>query len=391
MTKLARNGTLGASKEVTPGTYLAPTFGIPYTGSSGFEDMFGQIKDETVRGDDTVLHGSYQGPGHSEWTIDTMAYPDLAGNLLVATIGPDTVTPATSTTLSASTIVGATSVSTAVALPAGTVFKVGAGATLEYGWTDGVATGAGPFISNITTVLGKTGTNRVGFVNIHTSADPVVTTTTHTFKQNPAVALPTWSLTYFDTVQYLSCSYVRFADLQIKIDPKGAITLSTKATGFPSVPASSVSETYSTYDPLLGWSWTLANAGASSTRGKSFDATIKRAVEAIESSDGNQSPREVFAGSLEYDATLKAIFEDNTDLNLFLNNSQQPLTVTAQQPLLRTGQSLSLTASKSVWHKGKRDMSSAYAHADFSMSGIWNATDGGAVQAVLQNWTTAAY
>ncbi|MBV6697436.1 hypothetical protein KV557_09900 [Kitasatospora aureofaciens] len=390
MTQLARFGTLGLAKETTAGTYVAPAVGIPYTGSSGFEDMIAQIKDESIRGNDTALQGSYAGPAHAEWTIDCLAYPDLVGHFLAATIGPDTVTAGTSTTLSASTTIGATAIQTAVSLAAGTVVKIGTGAAIEYAITDGAATGTGPYTSNVTTVLGKTGVNRVGLASAHSSLDPVLGATTHTFKQSTS-PLPTYSLTYYDTVSYVSCSWARFSELQIKIDPKGAVTLSTKATSFPSVAASTVSETYSSYDPLLGWSWTLTNAGASSTRGKSLDATIKRAVEAIESSDGTQVPREVFAGALEYDATLKAIFENSTDLALFLNNSQLPLTASVQQPLTRGGQSLTLTASKTVWHKGKRDMSGSYAQADFSISGVWNSTDGGAVQATLLNWQVTAY
>ena len=48
--------------------------------------------------------------------------------------------------------------------------------------------------------------------NPHASSDPVVTTTAHTFKQSTA-ALPTYSLTVFDTTQTLSCSWCRLSDL----------------------------------------------------------------------------------------------------------------------------------------------------------------------------------
>src|SRR5689334_24819005 len=91
MTQLARYGWLAAAKEVTPGTWLAPTFGLPYTGSSGFEDMYTTLRDESVRNNDSVLQGVYQGPAHAEWAIDLDAYPDLTGHMLCATIGPDTV------------------------------------------------------------------------------------------------------------------------------------------------------------------------------------------------------------------------------------------------------------------------------------------------------------
>lgn len=391
MTQLARYGWLGMAKESVAGTWLAPTIALPYTGSSGFEDMVESLRDESVRNNDSVLQGWYQGPIHAEWSVDLDAYPDLIGHFLAAVIGPDTVTAATSTTLSAATIAGATSIQTPVQLAAGTVVKIDTAANIEYAWTDGAATGTGPYTSNITTVLGKTGTNRVGLSLPHSSSVAVVTPTTHTFKQNPAIALPTYSLTYWDTVQYLSCSYARWSDLQIKIDPKGKISLSTKAVSFPSVVATATVPAYTALDPLLGWSWNLTNGGAASTRGLSYDGTIKRATEAIASSDGTQTPREVFAGAAEYDASLKVIHENTTDLNLFLNNNQLPCTVTAQCPVTRGGQSLSLTSSKSAWTKGKRDGSQAYMQADYSISAVANTTDGGVVQAVLSNWQTSAY
>lgn len=391
MTQLARYGWLAMAKEATPGTWLAPTIAVPYTGSSGFEDMFEQLRDESVRNNDSVLQGWYQGAAHAEWSIDVDLYPDLVGHMLAASIGPDTVTPATSTTLSGATLVGATSIQTPVSLAAGTVVKIDTAGLVEYAWTDGAATGSGPYTSNVTTVLGKTGTSRVGLSLAHASGVAVVTTTAHTFKQNPAVALPTYSFTYWDTVQYLSCSYARFSDVQIKIDPKGKISLSTKAVSFPSVIATATVPAYTAFDPLLGWSWSLTNGGGASTRGLSFDGTIKRATEAIASSDGTQTPREVFASAAEYDASLKVIHENTTDLNLFLQNNQLPAIVTAQQPVTRGGQTLTLTASKSAWTKGKRDLGQAYAQADYSISAVANSTDGGVVQATLLNWQTSAY
>ncbi|MEY9937293.1 hypothetical protein [Streptacidiphilus sp. MAP5-3] len=391
MTQLARKGILAMGKEVTPGAFQAPTVSLPYTGSSGYEDVIASIRDESVRGDDSVLHGVYQGPAHSEWSIDLLAYPDLVGHMLCATIGPDTVTAGVSTTLSAATLVGATAIQTPVSLAAGTVVMLDTGSLVEYAWTDGTATGTGPYTSNVTTVLGKIGANRVGLQYAHASGVAAVTQTKHQFQQNPAVALPTYSFLYYDTIQWLSASYARFSELGLKIDPKGAISLSTKATAFPSVPNSTASAAYSTYDPLLGWSWNMNSGGSASTRGLTCDGTFKRAVEAISSSDGTQAPREIFAGALEYDATLKAIFENNNDISLFLQNTQLPFTVSAQQPVARGGQSLSVTSSKSAWTKGKRDMGQAYVQSDYSISGVANTTDGGVVQATLSNWQTTAY
>lgn len=389
MTQISRLATLGLAKESTAGTWVAPVVGIPFT-KGDYEDMFTELKDESIRGNDTVLQGMYQGVVHAEWQLDVLAYPDLLGHFLAGIIGPDTVTAATATTLSASTAAGATAIQTAVALPASTVIRIDTGANTEYAWADGAATGAGPFTSNVTTVLGKTGANRVGLALTHASSVAVTTTTTHTFKQS-ATPLPTYSLTLYDTTQTVSCSYCRESDLQLKIDPKGAVTASVKYVSFPSVVQTTQTESFSTYDPLLGWSWNMTNAGAASTRGLSYDLTVKRATEAIASSDGTQAPREVFAGPIEADATYKAIFENQTDLNLYLTYTQAPATATLQQPVARGGQSLSLTMSKSGWYKGKRDLASPYVQADFSLAGIYNATDGGAVQATLANFQSVSY
>jgi len=381
VTQLSRLATLGLAKESVAGTWLAPTVGIPFL-KGEYEDMYTELKDESIRGNDTVLQGMYQGVVHSEWQIDVLAYPDLFGHFLCGIIGPDTVTAGVSTTLSATTTAGATSITTAVSIPASSTIQIDTGANVEYAVT-GTPSGTGPFTIPITTPA-------AGLAKGHTSGVTVVSQTTHLFKQSTA-ALPTYSMTYYDTTQTVSTSYCRLSDLQLKIDPKGAVTASLKYMAFPTVVQTLQAETYSTYDPLLGWSWNMTNAGGSSTRGLTYDVTVKRAVEPLHTSDGIQSPREIFVGAIEADGTYKAIFENQTDLALYTAYTQSPATATLAQPLARGAQSLAITMSKSGWYKGKRDLGGVYAAADFSLSGIYNSTDGGAVQATLKNWQTTPY
>jgi len=372
---------LGLAKEAVAGTWLAPTMGIPFT-KGEYEDLYTQLKDESIRGNDTVLQGMYQGVVHSEWQIDVMLYPDLIGHFLAGVIGPDVVTAGVSTTLSALTLVGATSITTVLTIPTGSTIQIDTGANVEYAVT-GTPSGAGPFTIPITTPA-------TGLTKPHSAAVAVVSQSTHTFKQSTA-PLPTYSLTYYDTTAYISTSYGRLSDFQIKIDPKAAVSASIKYVAFPTATQTTQTETYSAFDPLLGWSWNMTNAGAASTRGLTYDVTVKRATEALHTSDGVQNPREIFAGAIEVDGTYKAIFENQTDLNLYTQYSQQPATAALAQPLARGGQSLSLTMSKSGWFKGKRDLAGTYAAADFSLSGIYNTTDGGAVQAVLKTYSPTAF
>ncbi|BFP50029.1 hypothetical protein KCMC57_63970 (plasmid) [Kitasatospora sp. CMC57] len=382
MTQLSKLATLGLAKETVAGTYVAPTVGIPFM-SANFEDKVEPIRDESWRGNDTVLQGLYAGPINAEWDLEVMAYPDLVGHFLRGTIGPDTVTAAISTTLSSSTIVGATSISVAASIPAGTTIRIDTAANVEYA-TTGTPTGAGPYTIPIVTPAG-------GLTIAHTSSVAVVTTTKHTFKQDPTVAIPSYSLTVYDTTRTLGYAGLKWTDLAVKIDPKGALTFAPKGLSFPGAVQSLAAETYSTYTPLLGWAWTTTQNAVASTRGLTLDLSIKRAGEAISSSDGTQAPREIFVGALEADGTYKAIFENQTDMDTFINYSQLPLVATIAQPLAAGGQSLVLTMTKSGFTSGKRDLGSNYVQASFGISGIYNATDGGAVSAVLNNFQTAAY
>lgn len=384
MTQLSHLATLGLAKETTPNTYQTPTIAVPFT-KGDFEDVTESIKDESIRGNDTTLQGLYPGVQQATWSIDVLAYPLLTGHWLRGIIGPDTVTAGTSTALSAATLVGANSISTVASITAGSTIQIDTGANIEYAVT-GTPSGSGPYTIPLTSTSSGTTLSLA-----HASAAAVVSQSTHTFKQSPGQTWPTYSLTVYDTLQYLGYVGAKLSQLQVKIDPKAGVSLTADLTAFPGTVQTTVAETYTQDQPLLGWEWSQTNAGSVSTRGLTLDLTVKRAVEAIHSSNGVQAPREIFAGTLDADGTYKAIFESQVDLNLFANWSQLPLVAALAQPLSFGGSQLSFTMTKSGWYKGKRDLGQGYVQADYSISGIYNATDGGAIQAVLKNFSSAQY
>jgi len=385
MTQLNRLSTIGLAKETVVNTYLVPTVWIPVT-KMDFEDVYTEIKDESYRANDTLMQGLYQGVVHGEWTIDLLGYPDLLGHFLRGMIGPDTVTAGVSTTLSSAAAQNATTISTAASIAPNTYINIDTGVSQEYALVTAVS-GVGPYTLTVTTVQGQT----VGLTKSHLSAAAVVGTTSHLFKQSTATSSKaTYSFTVYDTTQWLSYSGAVMDDLQFKIDPKGAVSLVTKYKSFPGVAAASGTPTFTSLDPILGWEWNMTNAGAASTRGLTYDLTAKRTADPIHSSDGVQAPREIFQGALDVTATYKAIFENQTDLNLYLAYTQQPVTATLQAPVAKGGSALTLTMSKTGFHKGKRDWTN-YVEATFSLQGIYNTTDGGAVQATLSNFITTAY
>jgi hypothetical protein len=389
MTQLSRLAILGMAPEATPGTYVAPTAFIPFT-KADYEDMYTELKDTSMRANDSVLQGIYQGPAEADWSIDLLGYPDLIGNFLRGIIGPDTITAGISTSLSATVASGVTSITTVASIAANSYISIYTGANQEFALVTAVS-GAGPYTLTVTTVVGQS----VGLAKGHMSGVAVASQTTHTFKQNSAVARRTYSLSVFDTTSgtnsTLGYTYAAFSDVQLKIDPKAIVSLSTKLKAQTGLPQPALVPVYTALPALLGWQWTVSNSGVSSTRGLTVDLTIKRAVDPIHASTGLQTPREVFQGALEVDGTYKAIFENQTDLNLFLNYTQTPMVITLLQPAAVGGASLALTMSQAGIYKGKRDFSTAYVQANFSLSGIFNSIDTGSSSAVLKNFITTAY
>lgn len=385
MTQLSRLATLGFAKEATPGTWLAPTWAIPFT-KADFEDVTDPVEDKSYRGNDTDLQGLYAGTQQVTWDIELLGYPDILGMFLRAMIGPDTVTAGVTTTLSTTTATGATSISVPVSIPLGSTVSIGSAGTLEY-FTSGTPSGSGPY-----TIPVSATSNPSGLAYGHTSAVQVSTLTTHTFKQSPtSFPLPTYSFTMFDTVETLGYSYGKITDLALKIDPKAGVSLDGKFLTQTASAQSVTAETYNTVQPMLGWQWAQTNAGGSSTRGLTLDLAVKRPGEAIHASTGTQGPREIFTGVLDADGSYKAIYENTTDLGLFLNYQQLPLTALLTKPAPIGGESIAFTMSKSGWKTAKRDLSPTYSQISFDISGVYNSTDGGAMSAVLQNWVSTQY
>jgi Phage tail tube protein len=392
VTSLAKLGYIGLAKEVTQGTYVTPSVYIPCTKIDA-EDVFMEIRDESFRNNDTLLQGVYQGPGDSTVSLDLFAYPDVIGYILRGIVGPDTVTATgVSTTLASNASLGATSLSLTASVPSNSVIRIqdSGGLNTEYVQV-GTVTGTGPYTAPVSSP--STGT-----LYAHTAAGGSVTSqSTHSFKQNPTAAQTSWSLTKYDVATNATATHSRgfpgckISEAAIKIDPKAAVTFAVKYTGWLSAEQADPTPSFSQVIPALGWEWTQNNAGGASTRGLTYDLTLKRPADAIHASTGTQQPREVFQGVLEADGTYKAIFENDTDLNLYLNYTQLGTTATLTQPVTSGGSVMTFATSKSGYVKGKVDLSGVYVVADFSLSGIYNSTDGGAVTVTLTNYTSTAY
>jgi len=385
---LSRLVKLGLAKEATPYTYTVPTVSIPFNTGTKYVDSIIPLRDESYRNNDVILQGLVQGPAQDDWSIGVNGYSDLAGHWFRAMIGPDVVTAGVSTTLASNSAANATSLTLTATVPTGSVIQISdsAGANLEYVKVTTIGTAA------TVVVGGGTGGNSTKFA--HTAAGgTVLSPTLHTFKQNRSffTVWPTYSLTTDDGVDQLGWAGCVMSELGIKIDPKSFITFAPKYTGMPSSVQSTFAYAASGVQPQVGWGWTVTNAGAASTRGLTADLTLKRPLEVVQSSDGTQAPRELFAGAMEIDGTYKAIFESDADLSLFKSYVQSPTVHTLTQPVLLGGQILAITMTSSGYTTGEKDVSTPYLQLAQAFSGIGNTTDGGVASVALTNWVTTQY
>lgn len=387
MTYLSRLTKLGLAKEGTQYTYTVPAVSVPFT-TAKFTDVITPLRDESIRSTDTVLTGLQQGPASTTWDITTNGYADLVGHWFRAMIGPDTLTAGVSTTLAANCAVGAGTLSLTAAVPSNSVIQISDATGVNLEWVKvGTVTGSGPYTAPVTVPAAGT---KYG----HTaSGGQVLSQSTHLFKQlrTFSTVWPTYSFTTDDGTDQLGWEGCVISDLALKIDPKGFVTCSPKFLGFPSQPESTFAYAASQAQAVVGWAWTVTNGGAASTRGLTMDLTFKRATEVVQASTGGQAPREIFPGALESDGSYKAIFENDTDINLFKNYVQLPTVHTLSQPVTSGGAVLAITMSQSGYTTGEVDLGGTYVQLSQSLSGIANSIDGGVTQVSLQNFVNTQY
>lgn len=86
---------VGLGKEATFGTAVTPTYYPPFKDVKP-EDVIDYIKDQGTRGALAATYNVISGIQHSTMDITTDAYPDILGLFLMAIMGSDTVTGASS-------------------------------------------------------------------------------------------------------------------------------------------------------------------------------------------------------------------------------------------------------------------------------------------------------
>jgi len=381
---LSSDAKLGIAAEPATAIYEVPTFTVPFTSGTRYRSAITQLYDTTIRARDTDVQDIQQGHYWSDWTLTAEAYPDWAGWLFRAMIGPDQFTPGTVTTFTQASAPGASSVLLAAAPPANAVLQLGTGSTAEYVQA-GTPTGTGPYLVPVTALQ-----------YAHAAGDPAQSQARHLFQQDRTFATvwPSYSLTTDDGVDQLGWPGCFLGRVRLQVQDSGYARLVSDWSGWPPAAVATFPEAQSSAQPFAGWSWAITTAGGSSTRGVSLDLALTRPLDIVLTCDGSQAPYVISPGAMRVNGSYKAIYDTPADLNLYRQAIQEPAVWTLSQPALTGGASIAVTLSLSGWTAGAVSLEETYVAASYKLSGIANMADSpsyGVSSVTLVNWWNQSY
>lgn len=331
--------TVGGAVEAIPGTPVAPTFWLPVTKfkwvdkPTWLEDMAGR----GVMGNDAFA--IVQGVMIGELEIEGPLYCDTAGYMLANLLGDVTATGTTQAptgTLSSSASIGATSVSSSVSIPNGTLIQIDVGNNAEIVTTSGVPTGSGPYTIPVP-ALAKAHNSGVAITAItNPNAHAISLLNSGAGRGQAANSCQPSCLTFTQYYGPAATSGARqftsvvFTEVTIKWNAESEfLTYSAKAIAWVSaIPGSIASPTYTSALPIASWRGQLGLAGPASggtlvTTCESAEYTIKRNAAPKFTGQASQNPYIIARGGVSTDWKSNFIAADESPL-LYMRNNTQP-------------------------------------------------------------------
>ena len=206
-----------------------------------------------------------------------------------------------------------------------------------------------------------------------------------------------YSLTDYNGYNRRKYTGMQFGSVDLKFNAEGLLEYTAMAQGWASATtADTTANAYSTVTTVPVWTGTTTIGGTTVKRLGEGDLKISRALTPIFTVDGNQSPYQLFQGPLEVTGSLKLIYEDDTDLSQFLNNSQPSLDIAWSQGSGAGATKVQVTMTQCAFQVAKIDRSKDFVELDVTYRAISNTTDAGAsngyspIKVTLQNAVAAS-
>lgn len=157
-------------------------------------------------------------------------------------------------------------------------------------------------------------------------------TYTHDFQLSRTAQPPSLTHSYYDGTNVRQFSGHIAEELDIKWASNAALEFNLKTQGKSStILGSSLTPSPTVVLPFSGWQFSATLGGVANLNMVGFDIALKRKLYVQHAANNSQDPSAVIAGGLE--VTGKATFDkaDDTELNVFLDNTQPSLVITGIQ------------------------------------------------------------
>lgn len=215
-------------------------------------------------------------------------------------------------------------------------------------------------------------------------------------QKNSGSGQPT-PLTYNDNNGIISRNYTGLVhdEIVFSANADGKLTYTTKAVGYVSAAVTAPTASYSALTPEPSWGITSTIGGAGNILVQDLSLTIKPAsVDPINTLDGVQDPYAFFAAGVEVTGKLLFVYEDDTQINNYLNNSQPSLDFTFLRGSGATQEKVQFHMSQAAYRTGKPIRSKTWVEVETEFTAIANTSDAGAsggrapIKATLNNALT---
>jgi hypothetical protein len=173
-------------------------------------------------------------------------------------------------------------------------------------------------------------------------------------------------------------SGVQFASIDFKFSADALLTYAAKGMGYQSVTAANPAPSFSSVTPLPSWTGTVTLNGTSTAILADGNCNISRPVSPIFTVDGNQRPYQLFAGPVTAGGALTLVFESDTQLDYYLNNTQPSLEIAFTQGTGANAQAFVLSMTKCAFTVAKIERSKDYIELSVTYKALANTTDQGA-------------
>jgi hypothetical protein len=119
------------------------------------------------------------------------------------------------------------------------------------------------------------------------------------------------------------------SEVQLKYSPDQNLSYTSKWMAFQSMVVSNPTVSFTSLTPQGAWQASASINSVIVPNVLSADFTVKRdTMDAIQTMDGSQQATVIWAGPLSTTGNMMTTMEDDTNLNLYLNNSQPPVSFT---------------------------------------------------------------